>query len=73
LIKDNYNSEVKKGYICYIRSNYLLKEIEFTPKEFDKAIGVIEEMLDIIQKGYYPKKTKYRMKCIDCCYKNICV
>jgi len=73
LIKDNYNQEVKKGYICYIRSNNKIKEIPFQQKDFNDALRIIDEILEIIQKGYYPKKTGYLTKCIDCCYRNICV
>lgn len=73
LIIDNYQKDVKKGYICYTRSNNKLCEIEFKEKDFKDAICIIDEILDIIQKGWYPKKTKNLTKCIDCCYRNICV
>lgn len=73
LIKDNYQKDVKKGFICYIRSNNKLCEILFDKKDFEEAILIIEEIFDIILKGWYPKKTKYLTKCIDCCYRNICV
>jgi len=73
LIKDNYQCEVKKGYVCYVRSKYLLKEVIFNQKDFQEARSIIEEILRIIQYGHYPKKTKYSARCIDCCYKNICV
>ena len=73
LIKENYNADVKKGFICYIRSNNLVKEINFTKRDFDYAIGLIDEILSIIQKGFYPKATSHKMRCIDCCYRRICV
>ncbi len=73
LIRENYQREVKKGYLCYIRSNYLVKEVQFEQKNFDEAYQTINEILKIIGDGYYPKKTGYRVRCIDCCYKNICV
>ncbi len=73
LIKDNYQKEVKRGYVCYVRSNYLLKEIAFSNEDFQEAQEIIEEILKIIQDGYYPKKTKFLARCVDCCYKNICV
>ncbi|HBY57412.1 MAG TPA: CRISPR-associated protein Cas4 [Candidatus Atribacteria bacterium] len=73
LIKENYHCEVNKGYICYTRSKNLVKEILFKEKDFRTAFNIIEEMLRIIQLGYYPKGTSYSAKCIDCCYKNICV
>lgn len=80
LIKENYRKEtnddivhVKKGYVCYTRSKNLIKEIVYNDKDFEKAVNMISEILKIIQTGYYPKKTKYTSKCIDCCYRNICV
>jgi len=72
LIKDNYSVEVQKGYVCYIRSRNLVREIEFKKNDFRKATEIIEEILRIIQMGFYPKKTSSPVKCIDCCYKNIC-
>ncbi|MFQ6084421.1 MAG: CRISPR-associated protein Cas4 [Candidatus Aminicenantia bacterium] len=73
LIKDNYGREVNKGYLCYSRSKSFLKEIKFKEKDFSQAAAIVNEIINIVQKGYYPKKTKYIAKCIDCCYRNICV
>jgi CRISPR-associated exonuclease Cas4 len=73
LIKAHYQCEVKRGYICYVRSNYLLKELNFTERDFSEAESVIEDVLRIIQQGYYPKRTKFLARCLDCCYRNICV
>ena len=73
LIKENYQQEVKKGYICYIRSNHKLKEINYTDKDFREGERLVTEILEVVQKGYYPKKSKYLNRCIDCCYRNICV
>ena len=73
LIRENFQCEVKRGYICYIRSKNLVKEILYREKDFQEALVIVDEVLKIIQSGYYPKGTKYLSKCIDCCYKNICV
>lgn len=73
MIKKNYNMEVNRGYICYTRSNNLVKQIDFKPSDFKKAVGIIESTIDIIEKGVYPKATKSPRKCTDCCYRNICV
>lgn len=73
LIKDNYRCEVKRGFICYVRSKYLLKEIIFSDNDFQEAQEIISDILRIIQQGFYPKKSKFSVRCIDCCYKNICV
>ena len=72
LIKETYGIEVNKGFICYTRSNSVLKEIKIREKDFEKAISAIREVLEIIQKGIYPKKTKNKARCLDCCYRRIC-
>jgi len=73
LIKENYQVEVNRGYICYTRSKNLIKTIDFKESNFRKAVEIIDKVLKIIQTGYYPNGAKYSSKCIDCCYKNICV
>ena len=72
MINDTYNIEVRKGFICYTRSNNIVKEITFKKSDFENVVKTVDEILDIIQKGFYPEKTKYSNKCIDCCYRNIC-
>jgi len=73
MIKENYKIDVNRGFICYIRSNNLVKEISISDKDFEDAIKIIDNILDIIQTGYYPKITKNPNKCVDCCYRNLCV
>ncbi len=73
LIKENYNIEVNRAYLCFTRSNSLVKEMEITSTDFKKAEKIIEEILDIVQKGLYPKTSRSSRKCVDCCYRNICV
>ncbi|MDR7665205.1 CRISPR-associated protein Cas4 [Methanosarcina sp. Z-7115] len=73
LIRENYNIEVNRAYLCFTRSNSLVKEIEVTTSDFKKAEAIIQEILDIVQKGLYPKTSTSSRKCVDCCYRNICV
>lgn len=70
---ETYKVEVKKGFVCYTRSKNLIKEVGYNEKDFVRATNAISEILNIIQSGYYPKKTRCLSKCIDCCYRNICV
>lgn len=72
LIHENFQVPVKKGFIVYTRSKNKLIEVEFKEKDFTKLEYVIEEMSGIIGKGKYPDSTKYKKRCFDCCYKNIC-
>ena len=73
LIKENYDRTVNKGFICFTRSKNLLKESEITDQDFIELQEMIAEIIDITQKCCYPKGTKYKAQCIDCCYRNICV
>jgi len=73
LIRDFYDADVKKGFVCYVRSHNLVKEINFKEKDFNNALEIINYMLLITKSGYYPKKTNYKIRCVDCCYRNICV
>jgi CRISPR-associated exonuclease Cas4 len=73
LIRENYNIEVNRAYLCFTRSNSLVKEMEISTTDFKKAEKIIEEILDIIEKGLYPKTSRSSRKCVDCCYRNICV
>jgi len=73
LIRENYHCEVKRGYVCYLRSNNFLREINFTSELFEEAEEIVRDILKIIRTSYYPKKGKSQVRCIDCCYRNICV
>lgn len=73
LIKKIYKKPVHKGYICYSRNGVTLKEVLYKPTDFEYTNMVLDEIFRVILKGYYPKKTSWRNRCIDCCYKNICV
>ena len=73
LIKEIYNRPVQKGYICYARDGVTLKEIVYKPDDFEYAKAVVDDILMVILKCYYPKRTRWTNRCIDCCYKNICV
>lgn len=73
LIMENYRQTVNKGFICYVRGGNRIKEIIYSQNDFNFAREVITEIFDIILKGYYPRKTAWQNRCIDCCYRNICV
>lgn len=73
LIEDNYNIDVKRAFIVYTRSKNLLKEIDVDKKMYGQVQEIINEIVEIIAKGYYPKKTENRRRCPDCTYRNICI
>ncbi|MCL0036826.1 CRISPR-associated protein Cas4 [Thermodesulfovibrionales bacterium] len=73
LIIENYQKPVTKGFICYSRSGSKVREIVYTDKDFCYTKDMVKEIFNGILRGYFPKKTKWRNRCIDCCYRNICV
>ncbi len=72
LIMDNYGVPVKKGYIVYTRSKNRLIEVRISENMYRELEKIILEMLNVIQRGFYPPATRYKARCTDCCYKNIC-
>lgn len=73
LIMENYQKPVKKGFICYVRDGNKVKELIYKEMDFCYAKNIVTEIFEVINKGYYPKRTRWQNRCIDCCYKNICV
>ncbi|MCF7790691.1 MAG: CRISPR-associated protein Cas4 [Victivallales bacterium] len=73
MIKQLYQVEVKKAFLCFIRSKSKIVEIEFTEKDFEEAVDAVNECLSIIQDGYYPQATRVKARCPDCTYRNLCI
>jgi CRISPR-associated exonuclease Cas4 len=73
LIMEHFGVDVKKGFVCYTRSNNYVAEIDFRQKDFEMAKQIVREILMIIQRGYYLEGTKQKARCVDCTYRNICV
>ncbi len=73
LIEENFHCEVKKGFIVYTRSQHKLIEVEV--KESDKQLvkECAQEINHIIEQNYFPKATKYKQRCLNCTYRNVCV
>lgn len=72
LIAEAYRKEVRHGYIFYIRQGNRMHTIPLTDGLRRQAATVVAEVLTIIREERLPKKTTYRIRCPDCCYKNIC-
>jgi len=72
LIKDNFHVPVTRGFIVYTRSKNKLIEVPIQQKDFNELEEIVKNLLDIIQRCRYPKPTRYKRRCPDCCYRNIC-
>lgn len=72
MIAETYNCKVNKGFLVYCRSRNMLKEIEIKQKDISSFESNLDEYKEILR-GYFPQKTKYKSRCDDCCYENICI
>lgn len=73
LIEDNYQQPVQRGFLVFVRSKNYLLTVPLGDRERQQAQKIIDQILAIIQTGKFPPRTRSRQKCVDCCYKNICV
>ena len=73
LIESNFHRKVRKGFLVYTRSKNKLIEVPIEDKHKEKVIKDIEAIKMIILKNKYPKATRYKKKCVNCTYKNICI
>lgn len=72
LIEHNFGKRVEKGYLVYTRSKNKLVEVPIGQKELEKVKRDSQQLLEIIGQGKYPKATKYKKRCLNCTYRNIC-
>lgn len=72
LIEENFSQPVDRGYLVYIRSKYKLVEVPVTAKDKALVQRSAEEVASIIENNTYPKATKYKRRCLNCTYRNIC-
>lgn len=73
LIEENFNTTVNRGFLVYTRSKNKLIEVEITTENKQIIKESMREMLEIIQGNKFPKATKYKKRCVNCTYRNICI
>jgi CRISPR-associated exonuclease Cas4 len=73
LIREAFGVPVRWGFLCYVRSNYRIVELEHAEAAFAEARRVVAEVLDVIRAGAFPEATAWKARCADCCYRNICI
>jgi len=73
LIEENFGKEVRQGFLVYTRSQNKLVEIPITHEHKNEVKAAAADIFRIIDKNYYPKATKYKTRCLNCTYRNICV
>ena len=73
LIEDNFDRPVHRGFLVYTRSKSKLVEVELD-EAFKQAVKEnARAIVAIIDKNHFPKATKYKKRCIECTYRNICI
>lgn len=73
LIEENFNATVNRGYLVYVRSHHKLVEVKINASDKEEVKSSMDEMLEIIGKNKFPKSTKYKKRCVNCTYRNICI
>jgi CRISPR-associated exonuclease Cas4 len=73
LIAEVFGVPVRRGFLCFVRSNHRIVELQFIDQDFAEARSVIADILDIVRTGRFPKATSCKARCLDCCYRNICI
>ncbi len=73
LIQEVFGVEVRRGFLCYVRSAHRVVTLEHGAADYAEAEAVVREVLAVIQTGLFPRATKWKARCKDCCYRNICI
>ena len=72
LIEETFGEKVEKGYLVYTRSQHKLVEISITESNKQDVKDAAEKIREIIEENIYPKATKFKARCVNCTYRNIC-
>ncbi|MEZ6115703.1 MAG: Dna2/Cas4 domain-containing protein [Pirellulaceae bacterium] len=72
LIERVFQVPVNRGYLCYTRDNYKIVEVPITAAR-TAALQVVEEVLQVIEQGFLPLPTTQQNRCVDCCYRKVCI
>ena len=73
LIEDNFGAEVNRGFLVYTRSRNKVLEVPISDAAKSKVRETAVEIIRIISGNFFPKPTRYKKRCRNCTYRNICV
>jgi CRISPR-associated exonuclease Cas4 len=73
LIEANFKGKVTKGFLVYTRSSNKLIEVDIDEKAKEEIKDSMRAMAEIITKNHFPKATKFKQRCLNCTYRNICI
>lgn len=73
MIAETFGVPVHRGFLCFVRSKHRIVELDFTEADYQEVKAVLAEIMTVIRDGVFPGATRWRARCRDCCYRNICV
>ncbi|MCR9098816.1 MAG: CRISPR-associated protein Cas4 [bacterium] len=73
LIRENFGKDVDRGYLVYTRSRNKLVELQIGASHMNEVEKAAYDINKIVVQNYYPKATKYKRRCVNCTYRNICI
>ncbi|HEA30560.1 MAG TPA: CRISPR-associated protein Cas4 [Leeuwenhoekiella sp.] len=73
LIEETFKAKVEKGFLVYTRSKHKLVEVKIDDTAKAEIKNSMAKMLLIIEGNTFPKATKFKKRCVNCTYRNICV
>lgn len=73
LIRENFGKDVDRGYLVYTRSRNKLVEVQIGASHMNEVEKAAYNINKIVVQNYYPKATKYKRRCVNCTYRNICI
>lgn len=72
LIEETFGKKVEKGFLVYTRSQHKLVEIPITESNKKDVQNAADKIREIIEENIYPRATKFKARCVNCTYRNIC-
>lgn len=72
LIRETYGLPARRGYIVYTRSRNRVVELTYEPEDFLRIGRIVREIMEVVGRGKLPRRAP-ASRCIDCCYRSICV
>jgi len=73
LIRENFGLPVNKGFLVYTRSQNKLIEVPINEGHVDAVRAAAEQVSEIIQRNFHSRGTKFKKRCVNCTYRNVCI
>lgn len=71
LLLREQNYAVPYGYIKYLRDD-VVRKVWIENNHIENVLKTLDQIKRIIEGEHFPKPTKYKKRCVDCCFWKIC-